>query len=215
MFNGEFYHVWSVNMRFHLRSQGLWDVVMTDQDPPPLRANPTMAHIKEYEEQKLKKDRAITCIHSGLADHVFTKIMNLETPKQVWEKLKEEYEGGERVKKVKILTLKREFELMKMKESETLKEYTSRLMNVVNQRRLLGEDFPDQLVVEKILIFIPQKFEAKISAIEESCDLETLSISSLISKLQIQEQRVSMMNDEAVEGAFQAQSKEKKTRKKI
>ena len=109
--------------------------------------------------------------------------MDLETPKQVWDKLQGEFEGSDKVKTVRLLTLKREFELMKMKCNESVKDYSSRLMDVVNQMRLLGEAFTDQKVVEKIMVSVPQKFEAKISAIEESCDLQSLTIAELTSKL--------------------------------
>ncbi|WKA00249.1 hypothetical protein VitviT2T_018628 [Vitis vinifera] len=135
--------------------------------------------------------------------------MNLETPKLVWDKLQGEFEGSERVKTVRLLTWKREFELMKMKDDESVKDYSGRLMDVVNQIRLLGEAFTDQKVVEKIMVSVPQKFEAKISAIEESCDLQTLTIVELTSKLHAQEQRVLMRSDEATEGAFQANHKGK------
>jgi hypothetical protein len=47
-------------MRFYLRSQGLWNVVVTDSDPSPLNANPTIAQMKAYEEEKLKKDKVVT-----------------------------------------------------------------------------------------------------------------------------------------------------------
>ena len=83
VFNGEHSHIWAVKMRFYLRSQGLWNIVMSEANPPPLGANPTVARMKAYEEEKLKKDKAITYLHSGLAYHIFTKIMDLETPKQV------------------------------------------------------------------------------------------------------------------------------------
>ncbi|XP_034680373.1 uncharacterized protein LOC117910412 [Vitis riparia] len=128
VFNGEHYHIWVVKMRFYLRSQGLWNVMMSKVDPPPLGANLTVAQMKAYEEKKLKKDKAITCLHSGLADHIFTKIMDLETPKQVWDNLQGEFEGSDRVKIVRLLTLKREFELMKMKDNESMKDYSSRLI---------------------------------------------------------------------------------------
>ena len=81
-------------MRFYLRSQGLWNVVVTDSDPPPLNANPTIAQMKAHEEEKLKKDKTIICLHSGLANHIFTKIMNLETPKQVCDKLQIEWKAA-------------------------------------------------------------------------------------------------------------------------
>ncbi|RDY07091.1 hypothetical protein CR513_08847, partial [Mucuna pruriens] len=38
--------------------------------------------MKAYEEEKLKKDKPITFLHFGLANHIFTKIMDLKTPKQ-------------------------------------------------------------------------------------------------------------------------------------
>ena len=107
MFNGEHYHNRAVKMRFYLKSQGLWNVLMFEADPPPLGANPTVAQMKAYEEEKLKKDKAITCLHSRLVDHIFTKIMDLEIPKQVWDKLQVEFEGNDRVKTVMLLTLKR------------------------------------------------------------------------------------------------------------
>ena len=100
VFIGEHYHIWVVKMRFYLRSQGLWNVVTTDVDPSPLSVNPTLAQIRAHEEEKLKKDKAITCLHSAFADHIFTKIMDLETPKLVWDKLQGEFEGSNRVKTV-------------------------------------------------------------------------------------------------------------------
>ena len=75
--------------------------------------------------------------------------------------------------------------------------------------KLLGEAFTYQKVVEKIMVSVPQKFEAKISVIEESCDLQSLTITELTSKLHAQEQRVLMRGDEATEGAFQANHKGK------
>ena len=52
-----------------------------------------------------------------------------------------------------------------------LKEFTDRLLKVVNQIRILGEDLSDKRVVEKVLISLPERFEAKISSLEESRDL--------------------------------------------
>ncbi|GLT45830.1 hypothetical protein SLA2020_196340 [Shorea laevis] len=93
-----------------------------------------------------------------------------------------------------------------MKETDTIHQYSNKLMDVVNQIRLHGEDFPDQRVVEKMIVSLPEKFEPKISAIEESCDLKTLTVYELISKLQAHEQRTALrMEDMAArESAFQA-----------
>ncbi|TXG65024.1 hypothetical protein EZV62_012018 [Acer yangbiense] len=157
----------------------------------------------------MKKDKAVTCLHSALTDSVFTSIMHLETTKEIWDELKEMYEGSERVKNVKMLTLKREFEILKMKESESVKDYASKLSELVNQMRLYGKTVEDYKVVEKMLISLPEKFEAKVAAIEESCDLKKLTISEMVSKLQAHEQRMSMRKDDVTEGSFQARLQEK------
>ena len=54
------------------------------------------------------------------------------------------------------------------------------------------------------MVSVPQKFEAKISTIEATCNLQSLTIAELTSKLHVKEQRVLMRGDEATEGAFQA-----------
>ncbi|TXG46269.1 hypothetical protein EZV62_028232 [Acer yangbiense] len=206
-FSGESYQIWVVKMRSYLKSFGLWEFVDQDKQIPPLRANPTIAQIKQHEEEKMKKEKAVACLHSALTDAVFTSIMHLETAKEIWDELKGRYEGSERVRSIKLLTLKREFEILKMKESESVKDYSSKLSELVNQMRLYGETVEDFKVVEKMLISLPEKFEAKVATIEESCDLKKLTISEMISKLQAQEQRISMRSDDVTEGAFQARHK--------
>lgn len=106
-----------------------------------------------------RSPKALTCIHLSLTEVMFTRVMACESAKEAWDKLKEEFEGSNRVKSVRGLTLKREFELLKMKDSDSVEEYCSKLMEIVNQIRILGENFPDQKVVEKILVSLPDKFE--------------------------------------------------------
>jgi len=58
-------------------------------------------------------------------------------------------------------------------------------MDVINQIRLLGKAFTNHKVVEKIMILVPQNFEAKISTIKESYDLQNLTIAKLTNKLHV------------------------------
>ena len=48
-------------------------------DSPSLKENPTISHIKIYEE-KLKKYKIITCLLLGLTNLIFTKIIDLKAP---------------------------------------------------------------------------------------------------------------------------------------
>ena len=53
-----------------------------------------------------------------------------------------------------------------MKESESVKEYGRKLMFIVNQIKLFFEDFLTQIIVEKLLVSLPEKYESKSSSLE-------------------------------------------------
>lgn len=59
--------------------------------------------------------------------------MTLESAKEIWDFLKEEYQGDERIKCMKVMNLIREFEMQRMKESGTIKEFSDRLLIIVNK----------------------------------------------------------------------------------
>jgi hypothetical protein len=89
-----------------------------------------------------------------------------------------------------------------MKESETIKEYSNKLLSIVNNVRLLGTDFSDSRIVQKILVTIPEKFETTISSLENSKDLSSITLAELLNALQAQEQRRLMRQERIIEGAF-------------
>lgn len=63
--------------------------------------------------------------------------MSLKSAKAIWDYLKEEYVGDERIRSMQVLNLMREFEMQKMKESETIKEYSEKLLDIANKVSLL------------------------------------------------------------------------------
>ncbi|KAH0633400.1 hypothetical protein KY284_036186 [Solanum tuberosum] len=137
------------------------------------------------------------------------------------DKLKEELTKV--TKGVKLLTLKKEFEMLRMKEGVTVKMYSAKLVEIVNKIRLFGDTFPNSEVVEKMMISLPARFESKISAIiEESCDLKTSSVAELIRNLlkmnQLQQHYVQQVNfteesENNEEGLFMASHVENTTNK--
>ncbi|KAF3647517.1 Vacuolar cation/proton exchanger 2 [Capsicum annuum] len=96
-----------------------------------------------------------------------------------------------------------------LQDSETIEEFSNKLMKVVNQIRLMREELIDSRIVEKVLVSLPKRFEAKISSLEDSKDLIKLSPSNFVHALQAQEQRRSLRLEEATETALQAKFKGK------
>ncbi|XP_073263046.1 uncharacterized protein [Populus alba] len=118
--------------------------------------------------------------------------------------LEEGYAGDERIRGMQSLNLIREFELQRMKDSETIKEYSDKLMGIANRVRLLGTSFADSRIVEKLLVTVPEKYEASITTLENTKDLSKITLTELLNALQAQEQRRLMRQDHAIKGALQA-----------
>ena len=97
------------------------------------------------------------------------------------------YRGEDKVKIVRLQTLRCEFDNIKTKESESVEDFYDRVILLLNQMRLNGEAIEDKRVVEKILLSLTRKFEYVVVAIEESKDLSTLSLENLLGILQSHE----------------------------
>ena len=183
VFNGENYQVWVVKMKAYLRGLGLqW--VEIERQIQPLGNNPILNQIMAHDEEETKAPRTLSYIHVVVSKPIFTRIMACETPKEAWDKFKEMYLGSGRTRQIQILNLKRKFEVLRMKDNESIKEYVDRLMEVVNKIWLLGEDLTDQRVVEKVLVSLPERFESKISSLEDSKDLTKISLVELVHAFQ-------------------------------
>ncbi|XP_047320280.1 subtilisin-like protease SBT4.10 [Impatiens glandulifera] len=97
---------------------------------------------------------------------------------KIWNFLKEEYEGNEKIKGMQVINLIREFEMVKMKDSETIKEYSNRLLTIVN----------------KVLAIITERFEATISTLKNTKDITKASRKD-ITKVNLQQRNVAKPAD--------------------
>jgi hypothetical protein len=62
-----------------------------------------------------------------------------------------------------------------MIESENIDQFMTRVMGIVNQIRVNGEDIPDQMIVEKVLRSLPKQFEMVVTSILEIKDVSNFS----------------------------------------
>ena len=71
-----------------------------------------------------------------------------------------------------------------MDEDESFDEFSAMLKDIVNLAFNLREQIPDPEIIGKILKSLLERFHAKITAIEESKDLDSIPLIELIGNLQ-------------------------------
>ncbi|XP_027773216.1 uncharacterized protein LOC114077489 [Solanum pennellii] len=144
VFNDDNYQIWAVRMEIYLDAMDMWEEFEEDYEVPLLPNNPTMAQIKNHKDRKIKKSKANACLFSALSSSIFTRVMSLKSAKVTLDYLKAKYEGDERIRGMQVLNLIRDFEMQKMKETETIKDYSERLLNIANraqeQQRVMREE---------------------------------------------------------------------------
>jgi hypothetical protein len=122
----------------------------------------------------------------------------------MWDTLISSYEGNEKVKDVKLQTYRLKFEQLMMNEDETISKYFLRVEEIVNAMKGLGEKFEESFLVQKILRSMLDKFNPKVSTIQEINDLKTLSIDKLLGTLTAYEMRISKDKSNTREASFKA-----------
>ena len=85
------------------------------------------------DSKKKKRDqKTLYAIFQALDESIYEKISKAEIAKEAWVALQRLYKGDERVKRMKLQTLKSEFESLHMNDSESISSYFDRVQTIVN-----------------------------------------------------------------------------------
>ena len=74
-----------------------------------------------------------------------------------------------------------------MEEDKSFNELYAKLKDIVNSAINLGETITQPKIVRKVLRFLLERFHAKITAIEESKDIDKIPLAELVGNLQTYE----------------------------
>ena len=158
----------------------MWQVVEIGRTKP--KEAPT-----DWDEGKIKaanfNSRALNALFSAVTNE-FKKISSTETAQEAWTILQTTYEGTKAVKDLKFQRLTTSFEEIKMEEDESFDEFYVKLKDIVISAFNLGKTIPKPKIVRKVLRSLPERFHAKITAIEESKDINKIPLTELVGNLQ-------------------------------
>jgi hypothetical protein len=136
---------------------------------------------------RLSNDKTLHALCQALSPSEFARISNCESAKDAWQILETTYEGTKLVKSAKLHMLISRFEEIKMLDIETFGEFYTRINDLRNSMVSLGKRVSDVKLIKKILRFLPERFRIKVTAIEESKDLDSMKIEELVGSLQTYE----------------------------
>ncbi|XP_076960026.1 uncharacterized protein LOC143636268 [Bidens hawaiensis] len=151
------YTVWAIRMKVLLNVHKVWDTIdpgATDED---------------------KNNIAIALIYQSISEETIMQVGNLDSAKEIWNAIKTRNLGADRVKEARLQTLMNEFDGMKMKETETIDEFVTKLLCKASKAASLGETIEETKMVKKFLSSLSRK-----KFIQIVVSLEKIWISKLL-----------------------------------
>ena len=144
----------------------------------------------DWDDAKIKaanfNSRGLNALFSAVTNEKFKKISSTEITKEACTILQKTYERTKAIKDLKLQRLTTSFEEIKM-EDESFDEFYAKLKDIVNSAFNLKETIPEPKIIRKVLRSLPVRFHAKITAIEESKDIDKIPLTELVGNLQTYE----------------------------
>ena len=117
------------------------------------------------------QDRYLTStwlIQSCIEDSILPWISGATSAYQDWNLLESAYKGTDRIKMIRLQTLRLQFESLKMKESKSVDQFMTRVSGIVTQFQTYGEPLEQKIIFQNILRCLTKKFAMVVTSIEEA-----------------------------------------------
>ena len=158
---GKNYDDWCAQMKVIFRFQDVTEVVQ--EGVQELDRNPTDVQKVAHCELIKRDTKALFIIHQCVDADNFQKIRSADTAKKAWDTLEKSYAGDSKLKKVKLQTLRRQYELLQMSDQESIGEFFSRILAITNQMNAYGDKQSDLGIIDKVLRTLTPRFGWQLS----------------------------------------------------
>jgi hypothetical protein len=181
--NSTNYTIWAVKIKAIFNVHGIWEAIEPSEEG-------------DKEVDKTKNAKAVAYLFQAMPEELVFQIAHHTYAKDIWEDLKARYVGEDKVKEARMQTLESEFEALKMKDSETLDDFTDKISKLVSQANNLGSTIDNKRLVRKLLGSVPEKYIQIVAAIEQFADLKTMQFQEAIGRLKAYEERIKKPTEE-------------------
>nr|GEV16481.1 zf-CCHC domain-containing protein/UBN2 domain-containing protein [Tanacetum cinerariifolium] len=126
-------------------------------------------------------------IYNALLRKEYERIFMCNTAKEIWKTFLITHQGNSQVKDNKIDLLVQQYKQFVISEDESIDSAFARFNTIITSLKALDEGYSSKNHVRKFLRALHPKWRAKVTAIEESKDLTSLSLDELIGNLKVHE----------------------------
>ncbi|GJR95080.1 zf-CCHC domain-containing protein [Tanacetum coccineum] len=126
-------------------------------------------------------------IYNALPRKEYEQNFMCNTAKEIWKTLLITHQGNSQVKDNKIDLLVQQYEQFVISEDESIDSAFSRFNTIITSLKALNECYSSKNYVRKFLRDLHPKWRAKVTMIEESKNLMSLSLDELIGNLKVNE----------------------------
>ncbi|GJY70073.1 hypothetical protein Tco_0473055, partial [Tanacetum coccineum] len=197
LFESDSFIYWKNRFETYVKSKDLdLSHVITNGDFQPIQQNPKtrLDEVIPFEKQSddLKKklakiNEAKMVIYNALPRKEYEIIFMCNTAKEIWKTLLITHQGNNQVKDNKIDLLVQQYEQFVISEEESIDSAFARFKTIITSLKDLDEGYSSKNYVRKFLKALHPKWRAKVTTIEESKDLTSLSLDELIGNLKVHE----------------------------
>ncbi|KAL4563757.1 hypothetical protein LXL04_027802 [Taraxacum kok-saghyz] len=159
-FDGHYEH-WSEMMENLLRAKQVWNLIDPGIREPAVGIAQSEAEKKKLEELRIKDLQVKRYLYHAIDRVTFEQIMDRITSKAVWDSMKQRFSDNERVKRSMLQKLRRDFEILEMKNSETIPEYFVSIEESKDVDKMSIEELQSTLIVHE------QKFKRIVEKEED------------------------------------------------
>ena len=214
---------WKFQLRVMLSSYEALDIVNGEflkPVPPQLaegeeenviaaNAAATAQYETRLQEWKKKDGIAQKFIATSIEKQAILHVMNCENSKEMWDKLHAVYENKT---ETSIHMLQQKLFNLTKDPSDDMATHISKIMDISYRLKGLGTDVADSMIMTKILMTIPKHLNYFASA-WESTSTDQRTLDNLISRLTMEESRISNQDDSENSALFASKRNFKKYNK--
>ncbi|GKB52758.1 hypothetical protein Tco_0903511 [Tanacetum coccineum] len=196
LFEANCFIYWKTRFETYVKSKDidLWYIIVHGNYKPTIKDKDGKDVVTTYdkldENQKKiisKNDEAKIFLYNALPKKEYERIFMCNTAQDIWNSLIITHQGNKQVKDNKIDLFIQKYEEFIISDDESIDCAFSRFNTIITSLKALDESFSSRNHVRKFLRAFITKWHLKVTEIEESKDLSTLSLDELIGNLKVYE----------------------------